>query len=66
MRSLTHRLRHALTQVFASAAANLDARDAHFYGGLAIAFAGAARLSTSWALVALGVVLALVGLRGSR
>lgn len=36
-----------------------DARDAHFYGGLFIAYLGGRQLSQPWSLVAVGSALVL-------
>lgn len=43
---------------------DLSLRDAHVYGGLALATAAGAQVSPEWALIGLGVVLALLGLYG--
>jgi hypothetical protein len=42
--------------------AELGARELHFYGGLAVAGVGGVMLSPAVTLVAIGAVLALVGL----
>jgi hypothetical protein len=47
-------------------AGQLGAREWHFYIGVAIAAAGGVQISIAWTLVALGVSLAVVGLRGVR
>ena len=39
-----------------------DARDLHFYGGLALAFAGGCTLHPGWTMIGTGVVLIAVGL----
>lgn len=39
-----------------------DARDLHFYGGLALAFAGGLQLHPGWTMIATGAVLVAVGL----
>lgn len=39
-----------------------DARDWHFYGGLALAYVGARAVHPAYALLGAGVVLMLVGL----
>lgn len=51
-----------------AAAAFLDVRDWHFYGGLLLAYLGARALAPDGALVGLGLVLMLTGLlyRGRR
>lgn len=43
---------------------DLSLRDAHVYGGLALATVAGANISPEWALIGLGVVLVLLGLYG--
>ena len=43
-------------------AALVDARDLHFYGGLALVYVGARALHPAIGLIAIGSVLMLVGL----
>ena len=47
-------------------ALDLDLADAHFYGGLALAGAGAWLLSPAWALIGVGVALAVNGFLAAR
>lgn len=56
------RVPQALRALVTAVGALFDLRDAHFYGGLLIAAAGGMQVSRAWTLVAVGGVLALVGL----
>lgn len=48
------------------AAADLGAREIHFYVGLAIAAGGGVSLSASWTFVLIGGAIAAVGYWGTR
>jgi len=41
---------------------DIDLRDVHVYAGMAIATVGGMLISTAWALVALGLFLACLGI----
>lgn len=65
----SRRARRALASLVrraTDAIASIGLREWHFYGGLAIAAAGGAQISVACTLVAVGSVIALVGLRGIR
>ncbi|MBA3852923.1 MAG: hypothetical protein C0503_00830 [Gemmatimonas sp.] len=61
MKTLKRYFAAALT-VLRGVAALFDARDWHFYGGLALAYAGARAVHPAYALLGVGVVLMGVGL----
>lgn len=45
---------------------DVDLRDLHVYGGLVIAAVGGWQLSPAWTSVAIGVVLAVIGIFAPR